>query len=179
MWVALLRGVNVGGHAKLPMADLKRALEAAGCRGVVTYLQSGNAVFEHAAFGLDGPDAAALGRAIEEVTGMAVPVLIRSGAQLRAVIEGNPFDEPDPTKLHVGFLAGPPAPGAAAAFAAAPPPGSGEAFALEGDHLYLHLPDGAGRSRLLGRLGVWGTPVTVRNWRTLTRLAQLATAQVA
>jgi uncharacterized protein (DUF1697 family) len=171
MWVALLRGINVGGNRKLPMADLKVILTGAGCSDVVTYIQSGNVVFSHQA-----PDAQALEAAIEKATGMAVPVILRSSADLARVIEDNPFDEPDPTRLHVGFLAGQPKEGAEAAFAAvvAPFPDNQERFALIGDHLYLHLPEGLGRAKLPQALGVWKTPITVRNWRTVIKLAELA-----
>jgi uncharacterized protein (DUF1697 family) len=171
MWVALLRGINVGGNRKLPMADLKAILTVAGCTDVVTYIQSGNAVFAH-----DAPEAKTLEGAIQKATGMAVPVVLRSASQLQAVIDDNPFDEPDPTKLHVGFLAGAPAEGAAAALAAAAAslPTDREKFALIGDHLYLHLPDGMGRAKLPLSLGVLKTPVTVRNWRTVLKLAALA-----
>jgi uncharacterized protein (DUF1697 family) len=171
MWVALLRGINVGGNRKLPMADLKAILTEAGCADVVTYVQSGNAVFTH-----DAPDAQALEAAIEKATGWAVPVILRSATELGRVIADNPFDDPDPTKVHVGFLAGQPREGAEAAFAAvvAPFPGNQERFALIGNHLYLHLPEGLGRAKLPPALGVWKTPITVRNWRTVTKLAELA-----
>jgi len=101
-------------------------------------------------------------------------VMLRSPAELRRVIERNPFPNAEPSRLHVGFMARRPAPADVAALdeeAFAP-----EQFAILGTELYLHLPNGMGRTKLpdyvLRRVKV---PTTVRNWNTVTKLAELAT----
>ena len=107
-WIALLRGVNVGGHRKLPMADLRRHMEALGHTSVQTYIQSGNAVFKAA---LEDPAQAA--RQIEAAllagAGIETTVAIRSRAQLAAIITEHPFlgRDVDPKQLHVSFCVGP------------------------------------------------------------------------
>jgi uncharacterized protein (DUF1697 family) len=176
--VALLRAVNVGGRNRVPMAELRSALEDAGLRNVSTVLQSGNVVFD----GPGGEDAAAstIRTTIVEAFGLEVGVSVRTAAELRRVVSGNPFlgggDRPDPATLHVAFLdAKPAAPDAARLDPERSPP---DAFALRGREVYLSYPNGSGRSRLtLGyletTLGVQGT---ARNWRTVERLAALLTA---
>src|ERR1700677_3262694 len=105
-YLALLRGINVGGKHKLPMKDLAALLEGLGCSRVRTYIQSGNAVFE-------APAAVAAGlprglhAAILKKAGFEAPVVLRSAAQIAAVLKANPFlaKNLDPEHLHVGFLA--------------------------------------------------------------------------
>jgi len=171
-FVALLRGINVGGRHKVAMADLRAAFADAGCEGVTTYIQSGNVVFEHAA------DADELGveleRRIEAMAGFAVAVVLRTGAEMAAVVRDNPFPGVEPTKLHVIFLSSDSPPGAldrvdAASFAP-------EEFVLAGRQLYLHLPNGMARTKLPRALDVFPTPVTTRNWRTVLKLVELAGA---
>jgi len=171
-FVALLRGINVGGRHKVAMADLRAAFADAGCEGVTSYIQSGNVVFEHAG-GADELGVELEGR-IEAMTGFAVAVVLRTGAEMAAVVRDNPFPGVEPTKLHVIFLSSDPAPGAldrvdAASFAP-------EEFVLAGRQLYLHLPNGMARTKLPRALDVFPTPVTTRNWRTVLRLAELAGA---
>lgn len=173
-YVVLLRGINVGGQGKLPMAQLRALCADAGGGHVATYIQSGNAVLTSEA----APEvlAAELGARIEAAAGFAPEVLVRTVDELEAVIAGNPFpEEADPTKLVVAFLRTPPAPGAfdAVDLAAFAP----EEAVLGDRHLYLHLPDGQGRAKLpiaLGRAG--GVAATARNWRTVTVLAEMAAA---
>ncbi|MGK5521438.1 DUF1697 domain-containing protein [Micromonospora sp. URMC 107] len=174
-WVALLRGVNVGG-AKVAMADLRRLVTGLGHDDVKTYLQSGNVVF-----GSRVRDAGALARGIERAIadelGLTVPVLVRSGRELAAVAGGNPYAdrEDDPTRLLVVFLAT--APGRSAVAALAAPGGENVAFTVAGREVYLHYPDGGyGRSKFTNnhlekKLGV---VATTRNWRSVRTLAEMS-----
>ncbi|MFV2113571.1 DUF1697 domain-containing protein [Micromonospora sp. LOL_025] len=176
-WVALLRGVNVGG-AKVAMADLRRLVTGLGHDDVRTYLQSGNVVF-----GSTVRDADALARGIERAIadelGLTVPVLVRSGRELAAVAGGNPYAdrEDDPTRLLVVFLAT--APGRSAVDALAVPGGENLAFTVAGRDVYLHYPDGGyGRSKFTNnhlekKLGV---VATTRNWRSVRTLAEMSTS---
>jgi uncharacterized protein (DUF1697 family) len=173
-FVALLRGINVGGRTIIPMAELRSSVSALGLQDVVTYVQSGNVVFR-----THGGGARDLAASIEERVasdfGVGVAVLLRTPSDLRAVAEQNPFlaRGEDPSRLHVMFLDREPA--AEAATRLDPERSPPEEFALAGREMYLYLPNGAGRSKLTldyfeKRLGV---RATVRNWRTLTKLIEL------
>lgn len=171
--VALLRGVNVGGKVKVPMAELRSLLSGLGLEQVTTYIQSGNVVFQTG--GGAKKVAGRIERGIAEAFGVDVTVLIRTPAQLRTIAEHNPFlaDEPDPAKLHVVFLRDRPKAGASSRLdpERSPP----DRFHLRGRELYLHLPNGAARSKLTNdylerRLGV---RATARNWKTLLKLIEL------
>lgn len=178
-YAALFRGINVGGHRKVPMADLRRLLEDLGHEGVRTYLQSGNAVFSTgAAAPADaGAVTAALSRAVEEHFGFSVDILVRDHGYLRAVVEDCPFpaERLEGRQLHVTYLSEDVDEDRFAALDRA-------AFLPDefrvGDHaLYLYVPDGLGRSRLadaLGKPALWkGVVATSRNWNTATRLMEM------
>ena len=170
-FIALLRGVNVGGKRKVAMADLKAVFAEAGGQDVTTYIQSGNVVFTHRS---RSPKklAADLEERVEATTGLAVPVYLRSAREWEDVIAANPFPDVDPATLHVAFLEGEPTPGSVdsidrAGFAP-------EEFELVGREVYLHRPNGMARTKLPHALEALGRPMTVRNWRTVTKLAELA-----
>jgi uncharacterized protein (DUF1697 family) len=173
-YIALLRGVNVGGR-KLPMAELRAALTEAGGTDVVSYIQSGNVVFSHRA------RSAAKARAFVEETiastfGMDVWVAIRTADQLDAVVATCPFEDDDPTKVHVTFFTGSaPDPATWMDLASFAP----EEAAVVGDEMYLHLPLGMGQSKLVEQMGKGAgrKPMadgTSRNWRTVLKLVELA-----
>lgn len=168
--VALLRGVNVGGR-KLPMAELRELVESLGYDDVRTYIQSGNLLFRAA----KRPRPAALEAAIEERFGLRVDVILRSAANLATVVKRNPFPRAEGSKLHVGFMASKPP--ASVLVAIDGEPFLPDEFAVVGTELYLHLPDGMGRTKLpdylVRRLKV---PTTVRNWNTVTKLVELSRA---
>jgi uncharacterized protein (DUF1697 family) len=168
-YAVLLRGINVGGNNRVPMAELRACLEGLGGTGVATYLQSGNAVVTT---DLDGD---ALCRGVADRFG--VPVMARTHAELAAVVDANPFPAAaaKPTTLHVAFLSGQPEPERFAAL-------DSERFLpdevrLGHQALYLHFPNGAGRSKMtpaaLARLGV---DATARNWNTVLALLRLTAA---
>ncbi len=172
-YVALLRGINVSGHNKLPMADLRRLLEALGYEAVATYIQSGNVVFTSPAKEADvARDIAA---AIKDEFGFDVPVVVRSRAQLTKVLVHNPYLEAnaDPSKLHVTFLASKPA--AASIATLDPERSTPDEFTVRGREIFMFLPNGMGRSKLTTdyferRLG---TSATAWNWNTVNKLLDL------
>jgi uncharacterized protein (DUF1697 family) len=173
--VALLRGINVGGKNRLPMAALAELFAAAGCAAVQTYIQSGNVVFRASAKAARRiPRVVADG--ISTGFGLDVPIVLRTSAELAKVAGGNPFlaEGADPDALHVAFLAAVPEPRRAAALD--PRRSPGDSFALRGRELYLHLPSGVGRTKLTNAYldATLGTLSTLRNWRTVLRLLAMA-----
>jgi uncharacterized protein (DUF1697 family) len=170
-WVALLRGVNVGGKHRLPMKLLRGFFEAAGCEAVRTVGASGNVLFRAtAAVARAAPGLVEV--RIHEACGFRSPVVLRSAAEVAAVRAGNPFlaEGEDEGRLYVSFLAGKPAAGATIDPTRSP----GDRFALRGRELYLCLAGGVSGSkwtsdyldRALGAVG------TVRNWRTVGKLGE-------
>ncbi len=172
--VALLRGINVGGKNKLPMAVLTGLFEAAGCADVHTYIQSGNVVYRPPPGRADAV-AAAIETAIARALALRVPVVTRTAAELAAAVAANPFlaEGADPGHCHLGFLADAPEP--ARARALDPDRSPGDRFALRGRDLYLHLPNGTARSKLTNAYfdRALGTVTTVRNWRTVQAVLAL------
>jgi len=174
-YVALLRGINVGGKRKIPMAGLRPLISSLGFEDVVTYVQSGNVVFRSPTG--DGRDITSrIEQRIADVFGIDVAVLLRTTAELEEIAESNPFlaKEADLSRLHVVFLNG--VPGADAVSQLDPNRSPPDEFRLHGREIYLRLPNGAGRSKLTidyfeRRLGVGAT---ARNWNTLTKLVALA-----
>jgi len=171
-YAVLLRGINVGGARSIPMAALRTVLTDAGFGDVRTYLQSGNVVVS------SRKSATAVADAVEREIGAAfghdVTVMVRTGAELAAVVAANPFARPDadPRRLMVAFLREPPAAERAAALEArvAPP----EAVHVAGCEVYLWLPDGMGRSKIAPAVErTLKAPMTARNWNTVAELAAM------
>ncbi|MFI8519373.1 DUF1697 domain-containing protein [Streptomyces sp. NPDC085481] len=183
-YALLLRGINVGGHRKVPMAQLRSVLEELGHRDVRTYLQSGNAVFTTEP--TDGGDtdeelAAAIEAAIEKHFGFRVDCLVRDHAYLTAVAADCPFPaaELEGKQLHAFYFSGPVTEERYAALdrdSFLP-----EAFALGDRVLYLYAPEGLGRSKLgeaLSRPALHkDVTVTARNWNTVAKLAEMTAPQ--
>ena len=170
--VALLRGLNVGGKNRLPMHELAALFEAAGCGAVRTYIQSGNVVFQAPA-ALARTLPARVSAAILKAHGHRVPVVLRTAEELRAVGRGNPFPD-SPEILHVAFLAG--WPSAAAVAALDPGRSPPDELEVRGRELYLRLPNGVARTKLTNAYldRTLGTTSTLRNWRTVLALVELA-----
>ncbi len=165
--VAFLRGINVGGRNRVPMADLRSLFADLGYPDATTLVQSGNVVF-----GARGTELPALEARLEREFaasfGFASRFVLRARDELAEVASGNPFPdaEAEPAKLHVVFLGETPAAEAVAALVPSPP----DAFVVDGRHVYVHYPAGAGRSKLKLDLGV---AATARNWNTVTRVLEL------
>ncbi len=167
VFVALLRAVNVGGTGVLAMAKLVALCERAGLVGATTYIQSGNVVFRSGA-----PEArvkATLEKALALELGKPVGVLVRRAAELDRVLADNPFALGPPNRVIVLFLDEPPP---RDALLAVQPPGR-EELVLHGREIYIHYPDGQGRSKLKVPFASVGTG---RNINTVTRLAAMAHA---
>jgi uncharacterized protein (DUF1697 family) len=165
--VALLRGVNVSGTGRLPMAEFREMLAAMGLGAVRTYIQSGNAVFE------SGRDAGALEvlirGAVKAGFGFAPEVLVLDAVEISAALTDHPFAGADPKSVHVCFLRETPAPDEAALRALAL---SGDAWHVGPRRFTLHTPGGFGTSKLAERLPrLLPQPMTARNLRTVAALA--------
>lgn len=167
IYVALLRAVNVGGSGTLPMAELKAICEKLGFADVRTYIQSGNVLFRS---GLGETEVRErLEAALSERMGKAPGVLLRSRRELEAVLSEAPFPEAKPNFLLITFLPEPPAADALDRLVAP----DGEEVQVRGREIYIHYPNGSGRSKLkLPAL----KPGTARNLNTVRKLAELAAA---
>ena len=170
-YAALLRGVNVGGHRKVQMAELRELMGGLGWEDVRTYLQSGNAVFR-----TDDPKPGPrLERAIAERFGAPVPCLVRTGEELRRIAAACPLPvaELDPAKVLVLFVEEQPEPGH---FDSVDPARyAPDEFHVVDRAVYAYFPNGMGRSKLSAALTSVRPPLTMtgRNWRTLQRLIEL------
>ena len=178
--IALLRGINVGGHNKVAMADLRDVMASLGHTDVVTYIQSGNVVFS-AAEADTGALASDLEQAIAAALGVTPAVVVLSREDLARAVRDNPYpDEPNPKYVHAVFFRETP-PGLAAAIAAAghqeKERGGRDSARMVGPTLFVHTPDGFGRSDLalflLGRRTSPAAAGTARNWSTITKLLAL------
>jgi uncharacterized protein (DUF1697 family) len=166
-FVALLRAVNVGGTGKLPMTELKAICEAAGCKSVRTYIASGNVVFKSSK--TEAQVKAMLEKALAAYTGKPVAVLVRTAAEMAAVVANNPFPQLPGNLTHTCFLDH------------APPPDTlknitgrdREELRLGTREIYVYYPDGAGQSKLKIPAARNGT---ARNMNTVAKLAEMASA---
>jgi len=173
--VALLRGINVGRNKRVAMSDLRELLQGLGYTEVRTHLQSGNAVFTSASAATAGV-ARSIQQAVARDLGVESTVTVRTAADLTRIVASDPLLEvmTDSAKHLVGFLAGDPLPtaeGALAALDLGP-----DLVRLVGREVYLWCPRGVIDSAF-SRVA-WdrqlGVPVTMRNWNTVTRIAELA-----
>ncbi|MGW7425556.1 DUF1697 domain-containing protein [Streptomyces sp. NPDC054813] len=176
MYAALLRGINVGGRKRLPMAELRALMTGLGYASVQTYLQSGQAVFADVRGDTESL-AAELAGAIEERFGFPVDILVRDHAYLKATAGACPFPaaELEARQLHVTYFSAPVAP---ERFADLDPAAHlPEEFRLGDRALYLYAPDGLGRSKLAEALSRprinKGLIATTRNWNTVVKLVEL------
>jgi uncharacterized protein (DUF1697 family) len=176
-YVALLRGINVGGRNMLPMRDLTAIFTDVGCVDVTTYIQSGNVIFRAPAK-LANQIPRLIADGIAERFNLRIPVVTRSAAELERVVACNPYlgIEPDFTKLHVVFLADLPSPAASSALD--PDRSPPDSFEIQGGEIYLHLPNGAATTKLSNAYfdSKLGTTSTARNWKTVLKLNELAGA---
>jgi len=167
---ALLRGINIGPNKRISMSDLRSIVEGLGYTDVETYLQSGNVVFTP---GKKGDHAERLSEAIEKETGHKVAVLVRTAKELAGVMAANPYPVTDPTKVVVAFLGeqlelgqlglgdlGPYLP---------------DELTVHGRQIYVSVPNGQGKSKLMEALyrSRLPTTITIRNWRTVEALAEM------
>ena len=172
-WIALFRGINVGGKNVLKMADLRAMLESVNCRNVQTYIQSGNVVFESST-----RSAATLSKKISKLVrdehGFDPKVLVMTAARFRQAIDDNPFPAAvkDPKSLHFFFLAQPSMNPDLERMQAAKK--ASEQYQLTDFTFYLHAPDGFHGSKLAAKAEtLLGVDATARNFRTVDKLNEL------
>ena len=172
-WIALLRGINVGGKNVLPMAALRADLEELKFRNVRTWIQSGNVVFESTARSADSL-AKKIARQISRKRKIDAKVLVISRDELTTAIDGNPFPKAESSSgsLHLFFLASNPVD--ADLTAVREHASSTEKWKLGEKIFYLHAPDGTARSRLAANVEKQlGVVATARNFRTVRKLASM------
>lgn len=172
VYVALLRGINVGGAAKVAMPALKALFESAGFDDVRTYINSGNVVFRSS----KAPSVATLEKRIASDLGVPAKVLVRSAAQLQKVVDANPFPRAVAKELYVTFLAAKPAAAKVKAAEAAVPAKDPATFAAHGQEIYLRSPTGYSDTKLNNAFfeKQLGVDATTRGWPTLLKLLELA-----
>lgn len=173
IFVAMLRGVNVGGRSRIKMEPLKRLHESLGLRRVETLLQSGNVLFETSLKDREKL-ATRIEQEIERRFELQIEVIVRSLAEIRALVERGPLLSPraDPSKLLVMFLSRVPDPRALADLVKTHK--GPEMLEPRGPEIYLYYPEGIGRSKLSGAYieNKLATSGTARNWNTLTKLLE-------
>jgi uncharacterized protein (DUF1697 family) len=174
-YVALLRSVNVAGHGRLSMPEVKDSFLALGHSDVSTYIQTGNVLFRSSSKSA-AKLVAGIEAQLERDFGSSPAVILRTVPELTRVVATSPFPKQgaEPGRHHVTFLAEKPSRERLASFSA-PASGRDELVIIDRE-VYVHTPDGYGNSRLNGamlerRLGVVST---TRNWNTVTKLCELA-----
>ena len=175
VYVSMLRGINVGGHKKIKMDQLRASFEALGFDYVKTYIQSGNVVFKAPKASSSG-----LGKKIEMKIqgdfGHSVSVIVRTADEMNDVVHNNPFLREkgvDPEKLHVMFLSQ--APKSVSVDQVRALTSSSEQLRCIGQDLYLYLPNGVGESFVMKKPvdRLLGVVTTMRNWRTVNNIHQM------
>ena len=166
-YVGLLRAVNVGGTGKLPMEELRRLCEDCGFANVQTYIASGNLVF--AVEASEAEVQARLQSALQDYAGKPVGVLVRSGAEMSAVLAANPFVERASNLVHVTFLDAAPSAHALTSVSGR----ADEEITIGRRELYVFYPQGQGSSKLKLPAAKAGT---ARNINTVAKLAEMPVA---
>jgi uncharacterized protein (DUF1697 family) len=176
VWIALFRGINIGGHNKVKMADLKTAFEELGFTDVRTYIQSGNVLFRSDE--AEGPLRLKITQKFKETFGFAPALVLRAAAELKTLVERCPFSQemidaranPDFETFYVAFF--PDAPDAAAAARMEAFKAEREEYRLVGRDLYILLSHSIRESKLAGY--VTKLEATARNWNTVRKLYEMA-----
>jgi uncharacterized protein (DUF1697 family) len=175
--VALLRGINIGAKKRIAMADLRALVADCGYGNVRTLVNSGNVVFDVDGKASNEQVAATIEAAILEKAGLNVPVVARTGAEMREIVARNPFPDvaATPKLLHVFFLAA--APESSRVEALREVERGDDDFRVIGSELYLSVPHGlsGGTLSLLNFDRALGVLTTGRNWNTVMKLAGMAT----
>ena len=176
IYIAMLRGINIGGKKIVRMEHLRASFEALEFGRVRTYVQSGNVIFKAVRASPDD-----LSRTIAEKIskdfGFPIPVVVRTSDEIGKIVGGNPFlneTELDHSNLHITFLGAPPAKNAKEridALNAGP-----DQFRIKGREIYLHCPDGYGRTKLSNNAieKALSVGATTRNWKTVSTLARIS-----
>jgi uncharacterized protein (DUF1697 family) len=173
-YLALFRGINVGGNNLLPMKELATMFARAGCESAQTFIQSGNVIFSAPAKVVEGLSEN-IQTQIAKRFGFRAPIVFRTHAELQKAVAGNPFRnvDADTDRLYVMFLLD--APKADAIAALDPKRSPPDEFIVRGREIYLKYVNSAARSKLTNAYfdSKLGTVSTARNWRTVTKLLEL------
>lgn len=172
-YISLLRGINVGGHHKVPMAELRKEMTKLGFENVNTLLNSGNVIFD-ASLGQDEEFEEVIANHLEKIFGFPIPVLIRKSEVIIALIKNNPFKQIEVTKdtrLYISFLKEKPE--INLIFPWTSNDGSYQILEIRGrticsvlDLAVTQTPKGMDALELL-----FGKNITTRNWNTINRIA--------
>lgn len=177
--ISILRGINVSGHKKILMADLAALYQSLKLKDVLTYIQSGNVLFNYSGKATDEELIKKIEKAIKAKYAFDVPVIVRRREEIEKVIALNPFlkrKDTDLEKLHVTFLATAPDKEKLENLKTInyPP----DEFELIGKDVYLYCPHNYGETKLTNNLfeKKLGVTATTRNWKTVNKLLQLASS---
>jgi uncharacterized protein (DUF1697 family) len=173
-YIALLRGINVGGRNKLPMRELVDIFKSLGFQNIKTYIQSGNVVFQSEDLNI-ADITKRISAAIKKRHNFSPQTLILRLEEFKNAMAHNPYPEAetDPKSLHLYFLASEPHNPDTDTLEKLK--GDRERYKLKGKIFYLHAPDGIGRSKLATRAEkALGVPVTARNWRSVCKIYDMA-----
>jgi len=171
VYIALFRGINVGGANILPMKDLKKLLEEIGCEKVQTYIQSGNVVFRNNKKARSDL-AREIGTAIYKQFGFEPKVMLLEQNELQKAVDDNPYKTGEGKTRHFYFLDAPPQNPDLNRLKALKSPS--EKFTLRNKVFYLYAPDGIGRSKLAAKVELAvGVAATARNWNTVSKLLDI------
>jgi uncharacterized protein (DUF1697 family) len=173
IFVAFLRAINLGRVNRVPMGDLRVALNDAGFTDVVTHLQSGNVVLGSAKRSSTAV-ATAVERLVEAEFGVDTDVIVRTSGELSKIVRKHPLERRRAAALHVAFLKTRPTAAAKRAFSGRT--FGDDEFVIRDTEVYLRYPNGVAASKMNTALfeGGLGTPATVRTWKVVTRLDELA-----
>jgi uncharacterized protein (DUF1697 family) len=171
--IALFRGINVGGNNILPMKELVVVLESIDLYNIKTYIQSGNVLFQSNAKN-ETQLSAAISSAIKKSHGFEPKVMLLNSIALKKVIKANPFVKAEavPNTLHIGFMIS--IPDHPDIQSLEKIRAENERFQIIGNAFYLHAPEGIGQSKLATQVEkILGVPMTMRNWRTVSKLMEM------
>jgi uncharacterized protein (DUF1697 family) len=179
-FISILRGINVSGHRKIPMADLKSLYEKSGFKNVITYIQSGNIIFKADSKFTGESLEHIIEKKIDEKFNLDVPVIIRPAGEMKSLLSSNPFlkmRNVDIEKLHVTFLGK--VPGQNELIKIDEFDYSPDKFIVKNKEVFLYCPGGYGKTRLSNNFfeNKLKVRATTRNWKTVNKLVELASGK--
>lgn len=175
-YISILRGINVGGQRKIPMADLKSLYEDLGFKEVITYIQSGNVIFESNKISVKVLEQM-IEKKINETFNLIVPVVIRQIREMKNILTINPFVKMkgiDIDKLHITFLDE--IPGQEVLININKYDYSPDKFIIKEKEVFLYCPGGYGKTKLSNNFfeNKLKLKATTRNWKTVNKLVELS-----
>ncbi|MEJ2617362.1 MAG: DUF1697 domain-containing protein [Ignavibacteriaceae bacterium] len=179
-FISILRGINVSGHRKVPMNELKSLYEEAGFKEVITYIQSGNVIFKTNKKLTSESLGKILEKKIDEKFNLDVPVIVRPGKEIENILSHNPFlkmHDVNVEKLHVTFLEKAPAQSELQKIKEYDY--SPDRFIIKNKEVFLYCPGGYGKTKLSNNFfeNKLKVQATTRNWKTINKLGELASGK--